>query len=147
ASGPRSGRQRPSPATCGTSTSTGTATWTAGTTASSTGASAGLDDVGKADGLKPSGKGKKPQQSGRWGPYRQASPPPARHRPGARSARRPHAHRGTGSVYRVDSTRGAISVSHPGQPSPMAKESPIAGPKLTSEDRVTLAVLRHSGSP
>src|SRR5262245_23200134 len=25
---------------------------------------------------------------GRWGPYRQASPPPARHRPGARSARR-----------------------------------------------------------
>src|SRR3954468_5427514 len=27
-------------------------------------------------------------QSGRWGPYRQASPPPARHRPGARSARR-----------------------------------------------------------
>src|SRR3954469_16809118 len=26
--------------------------------------------------------------SGRWGPYRQASPPPARHRPGARSARR-----------------------------------------------------------
>src|SRR5205085_6760568 len=29
------------------------------------------------------------EQSGRWGPYRQASPPPARHRPGARSARRP----------------------------------------------------------
>src|SRR2546430_520137 len=28
------------------------------------------------------------KQSGRWGPYRQASPPPARHRPGARSARR-----------------------------------------------------------
>src|SRR5262245_5047905 len=28
------------------------------------------------------------QTSGRWGPYRQASPPPARHRPGARSARR-----------------------------------------------------------
>src|SRR5262249_17766717 len=28
------------------------------------------------------------QESGRWGPYRQASPPPARHRPGARSARR-----------------------------------------------------------
>src|SRR5262249_26112294 len=28
------------------------------------------------------------QRSGRWGPYRQASPPPARHRPGARSARR-----------------------------------------------------------
>src|SRR5262245_23573787 len=27
-------------------------------------------------------------KSGRWGPYRQASPPPARHRPGARSARR-----------------------------------------------------------
>ena len=27
-------------------------------------------------------------ESGRWGPYRQASPPPARHRPGARSARR-----------------------------------------------------------
>src|SRR5438067_3244280 len=27
-------------------------------------------------------------RSGRWGPYRQASPPPARHRPGARSARR-----------------------------------------------------------
>src|SRR5689334_22738649 len=27
-------------------------------------------------------------QSGRRGPYRQASPPPARHRPGARSARR-----------------------------------------------------------
>src|SRR5262245_48951797 len=27
-------------------------------------------------------------QSGRWGPYRQASPSPARHRPGARSARR-----------------------------------------------------------
>src|SRR5262249_1179681 len=26
-------------------------------------------------------------KSGRWGPYRQASPPPARHRPGARSAR------------------------------------------------------------
>src|SRR5207244_4422234 len=26
--------------------------------------------------------------SGRWGPYRQASPSPARHRPGARSARR-----------------------------------------------------------
>ena len=25
-------------------------------------------------------------QSGRWGPYRQASPSPARHRPGARSA-------------------------------------------------------------
>src|SRR5215218_4696617 len=25
---------------------------------------------------------------GRWGPYRQASPQPARHRPGARSARR-----------------------------------------------------------
>src|SRR5262245_53449589 len=29
------------------------------------------------------------EQSGRWGPYRQASPSPARHRPGARSARRP----------------------------------------------------------
>src|SRR6476660_3588555 len=28
------------------------------------------------------------EESGRWGPYRQASPPPARHRPGARSARR-----------------------------------------------------------
>src|SRR4029434_8379982 len=28
------------------------------------------------------------EASGRWGPYRQASPPPARHRPGARSARR-----------------------------------------------------------
>src|SRR5437764_252938 len=28
------------------------------------------------------------QKSGRWGPYRQASPSPARHRPGARSARR-----------------------------------------------------------
>src|SRR5207248_585484 len=28
------------------------------------------------------------KQSGRWGPYRQASPPPARHHPGARSARR-----------------------------------------------------------
>src|SRR4029453_3838523 len=27
-------------------------------------------------------------ESGRWGPYRQASPPPARHRPGERSARR-----------------------------------------------------------
>src|SRR5262245_32357727 len=27
------------------------------------------------------------EQSGRWGPYRQASPSPARHRPGARSAR------------------------------------------------------------
>src|SRR5881227_204832 len=27
-------------------------------------------------------------KSGQWGPYRQASPPPARHRPGARSARR-----------------------------------------------------------
>src|SRR5688572_21484382 len=27
-------------------------------------------------------------ESGRWGPYRQASPSPARHRPGARSARR-----------------------------------------------------------
>src|SRR6266568_968124 len=27
-------------------------------------------------------------KSGRWGRYRQASPPPARHRPGARSARR-----------------------------------------------------------
>src|SRR5262249_29182540 len=27
-------------------------------------------------------------RSGRWGPYRQAGPPPARHRPGARSARR-----------------------------------------------------------
>src|SRR5262245_25655210 len=27
-------------------------------------------------------------ESGRWGPYRQASSPPARHRPGARSARR-----------------------------------------------------------
>src|SRR5947199_6011564 len=27
-------------------------------------------------------------KSGRWGPYRQASPSPARHRPGARSARR-----------------------------------------------------------
>src|SRR5262249_26210043 len=27
------------------------------------------------------------KNSGRWGPYRQASPPPARHRPGARSAR------------------------------------------------------------
>src|SRR5262249_55158722 len=31
-------------------------------------------------------------QSGRRGPYRQASPPPARHRPGARSARRPRCH-------------------------------------------------------
>src|SRR5262245_3476418 len=30
--------------------------------------------------------------SGRWGPYRQASPPPARHRPGARSARRMRCH-------------------------------------------------------
>src|SRR5207237_2933013 len=30
----------------------------------------------------------KKMQNGRWGPYRQASPPPARHRPGARSARR-----------------------------------------------------------
>src|SRR5262249_33717034 len=29
------------------------------------------------------------RKSGRWGPDRQASPPPARHRPGARSARRP----------------------------------------------------------
>src|SRR5438105_5415126 len=28
------------------------------------------------------------KESGRWGPYRQASPPPARHRPGARFARR-----------------------------------------------------------
>src|SRR5262249_5600617 len=28
------------------------------------------------------------ERSGRWGPYRRASPPPARHRPGARSARR-----------------------------------------------------------
>src|SRR5438128_8486543 len=28
------------------------------------------------------------KKSGRWGPYRQASPPPARHCPGARSARR-----------------------------------------------------------
>ncbi len=28
------------------------------------------------------------EEYGRWGPYRQASPPPARHRPGARSARR-----------------------------------------------------------
>src|SRR5262249_6602706 len=28
------------------------------------------------------------KESGRWDPYRQASPPPARHRPGARSARR-----------------------------------------------------------
>src|ERR1700757_1940108 len=27
-------------------------------------------------------------KSSRWGPYRQASPSPARHRPGARSARR-----------------------------------------------------------
>ena len=27
-------------------------------------------------------------RSGRWGPYRQASPPPARHCPGARSAHR-----------------------------------------------------------
>src|SRR5262249_55939730 len=27
------------------------------------------------------------RKSGRWGPYRQASPSPARHRPGARSAR------------------------------------------------------------
>src|SRR5262245_51539888 len=27
-------------------------------------------------------------KNGRWGPYRQASPSPARHRPGARSARR-----------------------------------------------------------
>src|SRR6516165_4524398 len=27
------------------------------------------------------------EKRGRWGPYRQASPPPARHRPGARFAR------------------------------------------------------------
>src|SRR6516162_10651780 len=32
------------------------------------------------------------RQRGRWGPYRQASPPPARHRPGARSARRSRCH-------------------------------------------------------
>src|SRR5262249_32264956 len=32
------------------------------------------------------------QTSGRWGPYRQASSPPARHRPGARSARRERCH-------------------------------------------------------
>src|SRR5262249_29161470 len=31
-------------------------------------------------------------KSGRWGPYRQASPAPARHRPGARSARREGRH-------------------------------------------------------
>jgi hypothetical protein len=44
--------------------------------------------------------------------YRQASPSPARHRPGARSARRPHAHWGTSSVHPVDSTRGAIAFSY-----------------------------------
>src|SRR5205823_5309469 len=32
------------------------------------------------------------KQSGRRGPYRQASPPPARHRPGARPARRQRCH-------------------------------------------------------
>src|SRR5262245_54345063 len=32
-------------------------------------------------------RGKSEIKSGRWGPYRQAGPPPARHRPGARSAR------------------------------------------------------------
>src|SRR5262249_40208545 len=32
------------------------------------------------------------ERSGRRGPYRQASPPRARHRPGARSARRPRCH-------------------------------------------------------
>src|SRR5262245_18608619 len=32
--------------------------------------------------------GKRQDEGGRWGPYRQASPPPARPRPGARSARR-----------------------------------------------------------
>src|SRR5262245_48255108 len=34
------------------------------------------------------------KKSGRWGPYRQASPPPARRRPGARSARRGMRHHG-----------------------------------------------------
>src|SRR5438270_6246598 len=33
--------------------------------------------------------GRRINEGGRWGPYRQASPPPARHGPGARSARRP----------------------------------------------------------
>src|SRR5262245_20801332 len=34
------------------------------------------------------------KNSGRWGPYRQAGPSPARHRPGARSARRDSAFHG-----------------------------------------------------
>src|SRR5262249_50963769 len=51
-------------------------------------------------------------RSGRWGPYRQASPPPARHRPGARSARRP---RGHSTLSQTTCAReGPVATARPG---------------------------------
>jgi hypothetical protein len=53
------------------------------------------------------------KQGGRWGPYRPASPPPARHRPGARSARRKGLWRlGQGGDFTVNSTDPNPWFSH-----------------------------------
>src|SRR5262245_26672024 len=47
------------------------------------------------------------KKSGRWGPYRQASSPPARHRPGARSARLGD----VPSLYRKSTSNGRTNRS------------------------------------
>src|SRR5262249_48861563 len=52
------------------------------------------------------------ERSGRWGAYREASPPPARPRAGTRSARRLHAHWGPYSVHRLpDLVNGVQEVA------------------------------------
>src|SRR5262249_29799476 len=77
-------------------------------------------------------------KSGRWGPYRKACPPPARHRPGARSARRgdvspSHRRPVEGSMSRFVSLRrfavalAAVAVLGLAGPAAAGEEVPFEG--------------------
>src|SRR6185369_2648146 len=74
--------------------------------------------------------------NGRWGPYRQASPPPARHRPGARSARREGRRHSIADHIAKDTTMWLRSLL-----TSLKTRSPIAGARRVP-GRPTAARLR-----
>ena len=84
------------------------------------------------------GRGSRP---GRF--RRQAGPSPARHHPGARSARRPHAGRSIRSVYPVDSTYGGIARLTTGQ---ARVQEPGQKPKSSWQAATCLPFEARSGA-